>query len=555
MKSRNKVLLGVGVALFSTVLVACSTGGGGSKTSGTDKSGSAAESGVKLNADGQFPIIAEGEELTLSIMAPGMGLAEWEDMPTLQDYMETTGIKTTYVTPPNADFQTKLNLAFASDDLTDIIYAAGSSVLTSAMEIDYGSQGILVALEDYITPELMPNFSKLADEDPNLLKSITTPDGHIYSLPFVPRNGTSIWYQQPMWYNGEWLDNLDVKELPKTTEELYDLLVRFRDEDPNGNGQKDEIPLTDVELNGTRLWLMGAFGIKVKGIQEDDGKVSYTPISENYKGFLEYMNRLYKDGLLDKEVYSQSNDQKQAKGQKNQLGLFNDYYSFFTTGRTEKEAINDPLFQPLTSEFSPEAVIAGNPRLTRAAFSITHTNPSVEASLRWVDHFYSEEGARYLEQGPEGVLWENQKTKDGEEVRVYTDKVDLDDTEAFRGTITPAYGLTTPNLVVDQPQIRKSVDEAPDTTFIDWVIAETQEKMEPVAEVPFPLLYLTKEENDKVSANATDLLTYTTEMEAKFITGVTSFDEWDKYVKTIESMEVEEYVATYQAAYDRWASN
>ena len=79
--------------------------------------------------------------------------------------------------------------------------------------------------------------------------------------------------------------------------------------------------------------------------------------------------------------------------------------------------------------------------------------------------------------------------------------------------------------------------------------------MDPAAEVPFPLLYLTKEENDKVSANATDLSTYAKEMEAKFITGVTSFDEWDKYVKTIESMGVEDYVATYQAAYDRWAKN
>lgn len=193
MKSRNKFLLGVGIALFSTILVACGNGGTKAESDGSK------ESAVKLNTEGQFPIIAEGEELTLSIMAPGMGLAEWEDMPTLQDYIKKTGIETTYITPPSADFQTKLNLAFASDDLTDIIYGAGSNSLTPAMEIDYGSQGILVALEDYITPELMPNFSKLVEEDPNLLKSITTPDGHVYSLPFVPRNGTSIWYQQPMW--------------------------------------------------------------------------------------------------------------------------------------------------------------------------------------------------------------------------------------------------------------------------------------------------------------------------------------------------------------------
>ncbi|MHC5268318.1 type 2 periplasmic-binding domain-containing protein [Enterococcus sp. LJL98] len=552
MRIKNKLVLGMGIALFSTLLVACGTG---TSDKGKETGSSKAESSVKLNNESQFPIVADGEELTLSIMGPGMGLAEWEDMQTLQEYMEMTGIKTTYVTPPNADFPTKLNLAFAADDLTDIIYGAGSSTLTSAMEIDYGAQGILVALEDYITPEIMPNLSKLIEEDPNILKSITTPDGHVYSLPFVPRNGTAIWYQQPMWYNGEWLDNLGVKELPKTTDELYDLLVRFRDEDPNGNGQKDEIPLTDVEMNGTRLWLMGAFGIKVKGIQEDDGVISYTPMSENYKGFLEYMNKLYSEGLLDKEVYSQSNDQKQAKGQKNQLGLFNDYYSMFTTGRNEKEAVNDPLFQPLTSEYSKEAVIAGSPRLSRGAFAITHKNPSVEASLRWVDYFYSEEGAKFLEQGPEGVYWETAKTKDGEEVRVFTADVNPDDTESFRGKITPAYGLVTPNIVLDHEPIRKSADEEPDTAFMDWVVAETEEKMTPVAEVPYPLLYLTKEENDKVATNATDLQTYTEEMEAKFITGVTSFDEWDKYVKTIESMGVEEYIQVYQDAYDRWANN
>lgn len=551
MKLRNKLIFGLGILLFGTLLGACSSG---STTNGSDSG----ESKVKLNTESQFPIIADGEELTLSIMAPGMGLAEWKDMPTLQDYMKKTGITTTYNTPPNADFSTKLNLAFAANDLSDIIYGASSNDLTSAMEIDYGAQGTLIALEEYITPEIMPNFTKLAEEDPAILKSITTPDGHIYSLPMIARNATAIWYQQPMWYNGEWLDALGVTELPKTTDELYDLLVRFRDEDPNGNGKKDEIPLTDVEMDGTRLWLMGAFGIKTRGIQENDGVVSYTPISENYKGFLQYMNKLYAEGLLDKEVYSQSGDQKKAKGQDNRLGLFNDYYSFFTTGRSEHEAMNDPLFQPLTSEYSKEAVIAGSPRLSRAAFAITKQNPSVEASLRWVDYFYSVEGIKYLEQGPEGVLWESAKNSAGEEVRVYTDQVDLNDTESFRGKITPAFGLVTPNIVVDNEGeylIRKDANDEPDTAFNEWVAKETQEKMDPAAEVPFPLLYLTKEENDKVSANATDLSTYAKEMEAKFITGVTSFDEWDKYVKTIESMGVEDYVATYQAAYDRWAKN
>ncbi|WP_430612679.1 extracellular solute-binding protein [Enterococcus sp. DIV0876] len=540
--------------LCGTVLLSACGDGDANKDNANGENASS----VKLNQDSQFPIIEEGEELTLNIMAPGVGMAEWEDMPTLQDYQELTGIDLTYTTPPSADFSTKLNLAFASGDLPDIVYGAGTGSLTASMEIDYGSQGILVALEDYITPEIMPNLYALTQEDPAILKSITTPDGHIYSLPMISRNSTSIWWQGPMWYNGTWLDNLGVEELPTSVDELHELLTQFKNDDPNGNGQADEIPLTDVDMNSTRVWLMAAFGVLTRGIQVNDDVVSYTPTSENYKAYLEFMNKLYDEGLLDAEVYGQSDEQKKAKGQNDQLGLFADYFSFFTTGRTEAEAMNDPMFQPLTSEFSTSAVIPGSPRLSRGAFAITNVNPSPEASMRWVDYFYSVEGSKYIEQGPEGVFWEYAENADGEQVRVYAEGVDLDNTEDERGKITPAYGLTTPNIVVDTTDeyaIRVNPDDEIDNAFGDWVAEETEEKMNDIAQVPFPLLYLTVEENDKVAATATDLTTYVEQMEAKFITGVEPLSNWDNFVSTIESMGIEEYVAVYQTAYDRWLAN
>lgn len=551
---KRKIVSFLGMFLCGTVLLSACGDGEANKDNANGKNASS----VKLNQDSQFPIIEEGEELTLNIMAPGVGMAEWEDMPTLQDYQELTGIDLTYTTPPSADFSTKLNLAFASGDLPDIVYGAGTGSLTASMEIDYGSQGILVALEDYITPEIMPNLYALTQEDPAILKSITTPDGHIYSLPMVSRNSTSIWWQGPMWYNGTWLDNLGVEELPTSVDELHDLLTQFKNDDPNGNGQADEIPLTDVDMNSTRVWLMAAFGVLTRGIQVNDDVVSYTPTSENYKAYLEFMNKLYDEGLLDAEVYGQSDEQKKAKGQNDQLGLFADYFSFFTTGRTEAEAMNDPMFQPLTSEFSTSAVIPGSPRLSRGAFAITNVNPSPEASMRWVDYFYSVEGSKYIEQGPEGVFWEYAENADGEQVRVYAEGVDLDNTEDERGKITPAYGLTTPNIVVDTTDeyaIRVNPDDEIDNAFGDWVAEETEEKMNDIAQVPFPLLYLTVEENDKVAATATDLTTYVEQMEAKFITGVEPLSNWDNFVSTIESMGIEEYVAVYQTAYDRWLAN
>ena len=183
---------------------------------GTQKKETTGENeGVAINHDSQFPIIkgrgrTDAEHYGARSRYGRMG--RYADAAGLS---RKTGIKLTYTTPPSADFSTKLNLAFASGDLPDIVYGAGSNSLTSSMEIDYGSQGILLPLEEYITPEIMPNLYALTQEDPSILKSITTPDGHIYSLPMISRNATSIWWQGPMWYNGTWLDKLDVKELPK----------------------------------------------------------------------------------------------------------------------------------------------------------------------------------------------------------------------------------------------------------------------------------------------------------------------------------------------------
>src|SRR5699024_9384403 len=327
-------------------------------------------------------------------------------MPTLQEYEDKTNITFDYKTSPMDDFGTKLNLAFASEDLPDIIFAAGSEDFTAAMEMEYGEQGLLLPLEDLIE-DYAPNLHQLLEERPEIRKSITTPDGHIYVLPRITGgNHEAVWYRQPLWYNGEWLDALGVEELPKTVDEFYDLLVRFRDEDPNGNGEADEIPLSDVDMNGSRQWLLGAFGIKEWGLEEVDGNIRFAPMTENYKEYLTFMNKLYEEKLLDPETFSQSDDQFQAKGQENRIGIFNAYYSYQLTGETEEEAINNPMYFPLTSDVNDEPLLPLNPGMSRGSFAITKDNPSPEASMRWVDYLYSPEGHAFFDQGPEGIFWE-----------------------------------------------------------------------------------------------------------------------------------------------------
>ncbi|GGA41669.1 extracellular solute-binding protein [Paenibacillus physcomitrellae] len=519
--------------LLAGLLSGCGGGGNAGSASG---SGNAADA---VSKDG-FPIVSK--PITLTMMAPDVGLQNWEDMPVLQEMEKKTNIHFEFQNAAKDSFDTKKNLVFASGEYPDIFYAAG---LTPAEQMNYGGQGILIPLEDLIN-NYAPNFKKVLEENPDVRKSITAPDGHIYSLPVIDFN--QPWYRNPLWYNGDFLKKLGVTKLPETTEELYQYLKRVKEEDPNGNGKADEIPLSVASnptgLREVRTWLLGAFGIYDEEVYVDDAdKVHYTPLEEGYRGYLEFMNRLWKEDLLDHESFSQTADQKKAKAQNNQVALFSDWNAYMTKGGDP--STEDPMFAPVRSDMVDKPAIAKNRGITTGAFAISNKNPAPEASMRWVDYLYSYEGSLMFDKGPEGILWE------------YTDKDTLTkqylpvpgggDREEYRATLTPDYGIPAPTIAT--PDIYKGLK----TDFDLWVDNESKTKLlDKGARIPFPTLFLTPDEQAEVNALSSDLNTYVRSMEAKFITGAEPLTNWDKYLDTVKKMGGERMAEIYQAAYDRW---
>ena len=501
-------------------------------------------SNIEVNKEG-YPIV--DDQIEMSMIAPGLGINEWNDMDFIKDYEDKTNIKLDITTPPQSEFKTKLNLAFASGDIPDIIYAGGPNTLNAAAEVDYGSQGLLAPLEDLI-PEYAPNFNKLMEENPEIKKSITTTDGHIYALPYITEGPTSKWVMGPIWYNGEWLKALNVEQLPETTEEFKELMQRFKNEDPNGNGEADEIPISDVNFSGLRPWFLPAFGIKGWGPFEKDGKVSYSFTDPGFRGYLEYMHDLYSEGIIDQEIFSQSKEQLQAKGQENKVGVFQEWFSYFITGREEADAVNDPMFAPLTSDYQKTPLMPIGPGIKRGSFAISSKNPSPEAALRWIDTFYTKDGFDYLYYGPEGSYW---VWNDDKTVKEYSDDAkNSDDVEKYRGYVTPAYGITVPAYSVPLDPIGGETNNP----YNDFIEKETEEKILANGEQIFPLTYLTNEENEEVSDITVELETYMKENEAQFINGSKEINDqtWQEYIDTMNKIGAERLIEIYQAAYDRW---
>lgn len=93
-------------------------------------------------------------------------------------------------------------------------------------------------------------------------------------------------------------------QAPTTIDEWYTVMKAFKENDPNGNGKRDEIPM-NINLNQIRTGnaedtLVGAWGIGFDFYQED-GKVKYGMLDPKFKEFIATLQKWYKEGLLDQE--------------------------------------------------------------------------------------------------------------------------------------------------------------------------------------------------------------------------------------------------------------
>ncbi|NSW91278.1 MAG: extracellular solute-binding protein [Firmicutes bacterium] len=539
------IALMLAMVLTAALFVGCSKSntdgsdqGEGKKTDSSQEEVSKEEQlPANFNPTG-FPIVKE--KITLKMMGPKAAIqVPWDQMDVFKKMEELTNIHFEFDTPPAENYAEKKNLAFASGELPDVFFGRGSVTLED--ETTYGAQGVLISLESLID-KYAPNLKKLFEQMPTIRRVITAVDGHIYSLPSgtdLPMNLTT-----KIWINQKWLDALGLK-MPNTTDELYEVLKAFKANDPNGNGKADEIPMSSVKMNDIRGGMLAAFGFVSARFDVKDGKVIYVPMDPAYKEYLAYMNRLYREGLLDNETFSQTEQALTAKGNEGKVGVFTHAGPFLVVKVEENNSY--PALPPLTSNVNNKKIWPKNYEVGTTAFAITNMNKYPEATMRWVDYLYSEEGAVLFHNGVEGKHW-RWVDVNGEKQWERITPPDKANPEEWRATATPNCGTGTPEIWF------KSFAEKQKDPLNAFIRKEVAEKYEPYFTYVFPPVRFTTEEQKQVTAIVSDLESYVSQMEAKFITGVEPLTNWDNYVDTIKKMNVEQLLKLYQTAYDRWNS-
>ena len=553
---RITTLLLAGLLAMST-LVSCGEDGGSSTTaenstessaaSSTDGESSETKTVEGVNLEG-YPIV--DETLTVSLMGAKSAIhGEWKDLIFFQEMEKLTNIAFEFDTPAAEILEEKKNLALNGGTYPEVLFACN---ISRDQQVKYGSQGILLPLEDLID-EYCPNIQKMFEETPGLRGSVTTPDGHIYALP--QQMTLPIALTGTIWVNKEWMDALGIadEDLPTDTEGFKEMLIRFRDEDPNGNGEADEVPFViyDDANKGDSLYsiMFPWFGLlSAEFYADDDGQIRFGMTEDNAKVAMEYIHDLYAEKLIDNDCFVTGSAEAMAKGAENRVGAGSHALPRFVFGNMsiEKEATY-PGMGALSSPVNPERTTTRSSGVTQGTFALTDkcSEETAIAMMRWVDYLYSEEGTIFIHYGPEGIIWEH---PDGnEELYRWIPQDDGRNTEEVRGgEITPDCGAGCPKWFKDEYY---NMDDVQEQARKYW--CETN--CWPYAKQPLPEMYFTAEEQAELDVLATDLTKYRQENASKFITGDKSFDEWDSYVAGYESMGIDQMIAIYQQAYDRWA--
>ncbi|MDD3335520.1 MAG: hypothetical protein PHI98_08375 [Eubacteriales bacterium] len=177
-------------------------------------------------------------------------------------------------------------------------------------------------------------------------------------------------------------------------------------------------------------------------------------------------------------------------------------------------------------------------------FVITCDNAYPAETMKWMDYFYSDEGMKLLFMGVEGVTF---NYVDGvptfvDDILHNPDGMNLD-TALARYTPRPGGKYTS----IVSTKYFSGYETQPDAVA---AAAMMEPYFLPVEE-RWPTFTYTVEEAEQLLAYD-DLLTYVTNMTAKFVKGDESLDNWDQYVAQVKAMDLDGYLAIYQAALERY---
>ncbi|SFL99272.1 putative aldouronate transport system substrate-binding protein [Paenibacillus sp. 1_12] len=473
--------------LASSILSACSS---------PDKPGQAA-----TGTDGA----AAGKPIDVSIMTmyytpepPGPDNVVMKEI----EKRTNTKLKITWVSPNN--YADKINVTLASGDIPDLI------LLDNPFGAQVRSMVAQGAFWD-LTP-LLKDYPNLMQYPKESYENTKQADGKTYGIPRPrPTDGGGFPYLRK-----DWLDNLKL-EVPKTTDELYNVMKAFVEKDPDGNGKADTIGYIGfVDQNGMSYLnqLQNSFTKTNGDWKLIDGKLVNVNVLPEVKDSLVWFSRAFKEKLIPEDVAVMKNTQAKDLLKANRGGAFQDSVEAAWEPTEELRKTNPKAdFLPLVSLNGYSNKDSG----FFGMFSIPKSVPEakVKQLLKLMDYGASEEGSTLANYGLKDVHYTE---KDGILTATEQAKKDIVAQQALGQIFLKydkylrAYRTGMPNDVLERN--KKIIDEKAKISMGD------------------PSVGLYSETSIKVGSELNKKIQ---DMKTKVIMGKEPISSWDDYVTKLKN--------------------
>lgn len=508
--------------------------------SSNTESSSSAENAEPIDTSAVHRLVGEGEKATLSIWKPthttiGTRIEDWGDAEFNQWYEEQTGVEIEWITPVGGTEMDNLAMLISSGEYPDLFWGAGSYYNMGA----YGlmKDGVVINVADYL--DKVPNFKEQLEMSELRQKESYSDEKELSSFNVFSKNDqpTSTWYGILM--RKDYLDAVGM-EVPETYDEWYDVLVAFKEQLGLTKPyvlNYDGFPKLNAFIGGLGFGYMSN-----QPFYQIDGTVYFAPLSDGFKTYLEMMNKWYTEGLIDPDFMSMNSTSAEMST-----------YSDLMTGSMVAPTSLAPVLKALIGDESVEYVAVPNPVVNKGdkvhiypynasvstGYQISTQCKALDIALQWCDMYYTED---VIFKSNWGIDENNYVIEEDGSVH-FSDNV-FKNADGF-SAIDMIYSIAPSPTVVDQmrdreddPFLNDAGDMYDDRCDNEYVISAS--------------LTLNDEENKIYTSVITEVMTYVQEMQVKYILGIESFDGYDEFIQKIKDMGIDQAIAAYQAALDRY---
>lgn len=470
-----------------------------------------------------LPVSAQ-ETVTLSMMGLDMDTSgrEWVTNAFFTRMTELTGVAFEFeqYTDEETYLSEKAKLA-SRKDLPDVLFKAE---LTEQDQRTLAASGTLIDLKPLIA-EHAPNLAALLAENPEWEKSITLSDGKIVALPLF----NEMERQVGLWMNTSWLNTLGLT-MPTDAQSLYDVLTAFKNGDPNRNGKQDEIALNTLGVWEMR-WLLNLFGINANdyNLAMQDGSVVFAPRMDGYREFVEYVKKLYDEGLISSTAFKDAHAMLALNEKESDTLISGALVS--VTPYTHVEAEQALQYTVMVPQNGVWRDMLG--QVWGGTFAVTKACEDPAAALRWVDALYDRENVLAYA-GVEGVDYE--VTKNGWMWILDTYRT----VDTIRAESIVYTGGTIPGIMPDA--FMRTVDSE-----LDRHVTLNCDALAMIAEPSLPYRIPSQEEADRIAEIQPQLAEAVDVGIARFVTGEVELtdENWQAYLDNLAALGADEMVEIF----------